>query len=381
MITSARTSQFSWVDFRSDPVRARTAWSRSVRTRFFHAPAALVIALLALLLSAPAPDALAQPEPSSRKPKPTTPAKSSAPKKDDASKTLAEEGRELFPEAADAAGAGGATGGGIAREPDWRILLATVTGPDAGALAQQALWKIQNVSQLPEAYLIERRPAHASDTKKPATDSGSRRTPSKAGTKTPTQTPAETPTETWFICYGRYPSPTDPRAVEDLDRIRQLRVASERPFAGAVLLPPDDDERAITSAYDLRTVRTAYATDEPLYTLAIGFYTRADLGKPTPEELKEYRTLAEEATAKLRREGDQAYFYHGPNGSQVTIGVFTPEDYDPIARPGIESFLLTEARKKYPNYLLNGMGQVRTIVNSVGWRKELVPSTLVEIPR
>jgi hypothetical protein len=138
---------------------------------------------------------------------------------------------------------------------------------------------------------------------------------------------------------------------------------------------------AITSAHDLRTVRTTYATDGPLYTLAIGFYTRADLGKPTPEELREYRTLAEEATAKLRREGDQAYFYHGPNGSQVTIGVFTPEDYDPVAKQGVESLALTDARQKYPNYLLNGMGQVRTVVNSVGWRKELVPSTLVEVPK
>lgn len=375
MITSARTSQVFWVETESPPTRARTVWSRSVWTRSLRARTppytpvrtVLIVAFVALLLCVPMQDASAQPEPGSRKPKQSTPAKtpatSTTPKKDGKTKSLAEEGRELFPQAPDAASTGG-----ISREPDWRILLATVTGPDAGALAQQALWKVQNVSQLPEAYLIERQPTPG-EARKPSTKSGSKEA----------QVPA--PSETWFVCYGRYPSPTDPRAVADLDRIRQLRVASERPFAGAVLLPPDDDERAITSAHDLRTVRTTYATDGPLYTLAIGFYTRADLGKPTPEELREYRTLAEEATAKLRREGDQAYFYHGPNGSQVTIGVFTPEDYDPVAKQGVESLALTDARQKYPNYLLNGMGQVRTVVNSVGWRKELVPSTLVEVPK
>ena len=324
--------------------------------------AALCLAIVAFWPVA----ALAQPEPGRRKPKQTT---SQPPTKE--KQTLAEEGRVLFPEAARSSedGAGSGVGGsGLG----WRIVLATVSGPDAEQLSRQALWKVQNVAQLPEAYIVEHNPdargpgARASDAQKP---------------EAPKPGDAEARSESFLVCYGSYEGPSDPRALADLARVREVRVGNDRPFAGASLVPPDDAERALTSSLDLRAVRAAHDPKETLYTLAIGFYTRADLGKPTAEELAEYRATAEQAVAKLRREGDEAYFYHGPNGSQVTIGVFTTEDYDPFARQRVENPAIGALKKKYPNYLLNGMGQVRTVVNAEGWRKELVPSTLVEIPR
>ena len=337
------------------------------------------INLLLLLLIAvplPAPDALAQPEPRPRKPKQTT----SQPAAKDGTKTLADEGRELFPEAArpDTTASSGAPASGPRAEPHWRIVLATVTGPDAESLAQQALWKVQNVAQLGEAYVIEHNP----DPVKPPTQAkGSNRPDRSQSSPTPDAQARDTDSQTFLVCYGRYEGPTDPRALADLARVRDVRVGNDRPFAGASLVPPDDDERAITSSLDLRAVRASRDPKETLYTLAIGFYTRADMAKPSADELAEYRKLAEEAATKLRREGDEAYFYHGPNGSQVTLGVFTTRDYDPLGKDRTENPAIAALKKKYPNYLLNGLGQVRTVVNAQGWRKELVPSMLVEIPR
>lgn len=289
---------------------------------------------------------LAQPEPRERSPgkgqpsKEKAPAKA-APKQKGASGTLAEEGRALFPEAAAAPTGAGVTAG----DPAWRILIVAAQGPDAKSTAEMALWKVQNVGTLPEAYLMQ--------------GDG----------------------ETWRVCYGRYASGSDPVAQADLRRIQATRIGAEAPFESAVLMPPADGEMPITSPFDLRSVAHSLPEEHARYTLAIAFYTRADLGEPTKEELLECRKLAEEAVAKLRREGDQAYFYHGPNGSQVTVGVFGSKDHDPVNSPGQESPGLRAVRAKHPNYLLNGMGQRRTINTSSGKKKVMVQSALVEIPR
>lgn len=285
---------------------------------------------------------LAQPEPR-EKPGSTAPINKekapgkAAPKQKGTSGSLAEEGRALFPDA---------TGVGVrSADPSWRILIVAAQGPDAKETAELALWKVQNVGTLPEAYLMQ-------------------------GDE-----------ETWRVCYGRYASGTDPVAQADLRRIRETRIGTEKPFELAVLMPPADGETPITSPFDLRSVRISLPEEHARYTLAIAFYTRADLGEPTKEELAECRRLAEEAVAKLRREGDQAYFYHGPNGSQVTVGVFGELDHDPVKNPGLESAALKAARAKHPNYLLNGMGQRKTVNTTSGKKKAMVPSALVEIPR
>lgn len=286
---------------------------------------------------------LAQPEPreSSQRKAQSSKAKSPAkvaPEQTGTSGSLADEGRALFP------GAGGAAGARPV-DPSWRILIVAAQGPDAKSTAEMALWKVQNVGSLPEAYLVQDDP------------------------------------QTWRVCYGRYASGSDPVAKGDLRRIRDTRVGDEKPFENAVLMPPTDGELPITSPFDLRSVAHSLPEDHARYTLAIAFYTRADLEAPTKEELAECRKMAEEAVAKLRREGDQAYFYHGPNGSQVTVGVFGEMDHDPVKNPGVESLGLRAARTKHPNYLLNGMGQRKTINTTSGKKKVMVPSALVEIPR
>lgn len=285
---------------------------------------------------------LAQPEPRERGKRnaptqekaPANPAPKQAPKPG----SLAEEGRSLFPEAAKTT----RTGSG---DSYWRIVIVSVSGPEAKQTAEMALWKVQNVGMLPDAYLMQ------------------------------------IEENAWRVCYGRYAGATDALAQADLRRIRAMKVGAETPYQNATLAPPDNDELPITSPFDLRSVRQSLPEDQARYTLAIAFYTRADLGTPSKEELAECRKLAEEAAAKLRRDGDQAFFYHGPNGSQVTIGIFGPNDHDPVKMPGLESPALKAARAKHPHYLLNGMGQRRTVNTTSGKQKIMIPSALVEIPR
>lgn len=335
MITSARTRRLFLVTTRCHRDRANAA----------HSPifVALFLMLLALAGGLYAPEAHAQfdrdtPRKTPAKPsttkEPTQPNRSTPAQP--ANNTLADEGRALF----------GAEDAASSQNPGhaWSIMLVTLSGPDAKSLADQALWKVQNVGGLPDAFLQEQ---------------------SKG---------------VYSVMYGRYPDPADRAAQADLKRVHQIQVGNERPFASAILMPPDGAASVSRSPHDLRNARSIYGSERARYTLAIGYYTRDDMKQATPQQMAEYRKAAEQAVAKLRAEGDEAFFYHGPNGSQVTIGIFGPADHDPVNRPGTESIPLQNARKKHPHYLLNGMGQNQVVNTPSGKRRVLLASRLVEIP-
>lgn len=183
----------------------------------------------------------------------------------------------------------------------------------------------------------------------------------------------------YLIAYGRYRDPAMPEARADLQRVRGTVVDGELPFAGASLIAPAAADSAVKfDEFDLRTVKQRLGKNQAIYTLQVNAYGRPDRAKPSAEELKEFRSTAEEAVKKLRADGDEAYFYHGPHMSIVTIGVFGPSDYDE-RRPGLaDSPRLKAAREKFPNNLLNGMG-VR--VRSAGQGEAtLQRSQLVAIP-
>jgi len=240
-----------------------------------------------------------------------------------------EQGRELFAPA----------GTRAAEEQTWAIVLAVVSGADD--LVPRALGQIRSMG-LPQAY-AERR--------------------SDRGTA---------------ILYGRYDGPDDRAAQDDLARIRGLVVDGGAPFAHAFLAPPEVGIGGSVPQYDLRGVRAAFGPDA-LYTLQVGAYGRSDLKRPSPDELAEFRRLAEEAVVKLRREGERAFYFHGPNMSMVTVGVFGPDDHDPT-NPLAESPELAETRRRFPNNLLNGKGVYQTVKTTQGPRQVLQRSRLVGIP-
>jgi len=120
------------------------------------------------------------------------------------------------------------------------------------------------------------------------------------------------------VCVGRYPTWKDPEARQMLARVRQIRDArGQYPFAGVLLMPVPEP---------------APKTPWPLQK-APGLYSLYVAGWEAPG-----RKAAAQAYAEtLRRKGYEAYVYHGPRLSMVTLGAFGPEAFDipsQIGRPG-----------------------------------------------
>lgn len=183
------------------------------------------------------------------------------------------------------------------------------------------------------------------------------------------------------IAFGRYQDPADPDAQQGLQRVRRTSVGEVSPFGAAMLMPPVvANTGSAADDANLRTVRQRFGKADAAYTLQIGAYGRGDFAKPTDEELRLFRNEAEKAVRQLRAEGEQAFYYHGPNMSMVTIGVFSEDDHDGSTQPPVESFRLRELRRKFPNNLLNGQGIMDTIRTETGPVKRLQASRLVAIP-
>lgn len=200
----------------------------------------------------------------------------------------------------------------------WSIVLAAFHGPNHEQLARNALLKVQTRAGLTAAYL-ERR-----------------------GQKT-------------ILAFGRYPSPADPQAQRDLKQIKSFRIDGGTPFAGAVLAPPELGGSGSIPELDLRRVKSASPSpDDAIYTLEVAVYMRTDKKAASAKELAEFRKAAETAAVTLRREGEHAFYYHGPNSSSVVVGVFGVRDYDP--ETGLESAALRQARQRHPDLLVNGRG-------------------------
>lgn len=221
----------------------------------------------------------------------------------------------------------------------WTIAIAGVR--EDQELARAALERVQTVGGLREAYLDVR-------------------------------------DKTIVVAYGRYGSAGDPKAQADLKRIREFQHHGERPFSAAVLTPPPNlTVLGSIPELDLNTVR-ADSLRRAKYTLQVGVYGRLDNKPPTASDLAEFRRLAEQAAAKLRREGDEAYYYHGRSKSMVLIGAYDESEYDE-KNPGLaDGTRLRAAREKFPYNLVNGAGYQQ---RKVGAEKgSLQRSQIVRIP-
>lgn len=234
----------------------------------------------------------------------------------------------------DGAASGGAGGGG------WSIILALYRGDEQAQAAREALARLQTEGGLPEAYIQKRGQATS-------------------------------------ICYGHYRDEDDPNAQSDLRRIKSMEIGGpgQRPYASVLLFPPTD-AAVVHGEFDLNGVRRRYGKDA-LYTLQVGFYGREDVNVLSAEDRKTMQQAAEQAAASLRGEGELAFFYHGKHRSVVTVGVFGPEDFDPL-NPNAESPRLRETRRRHPLNLYNGAGYTG---KTPGMREaKLVPSALVAVP-
>jgi len=251
--------------------------------------------------------------------------------------SLAETGRALF-EAAEAADA---------VDYDWSIVIATFNGPRHAEFAALGAEKVRTETDLRDIR-VQRRGEQQS-----------------------------------AVVLGRYTTPADPRAQRDLKRVRETEVDGGTPFAGAFVGPPPPPRPDQLGAYDLR--RVALAQPNAAYSLQIGIYRLTDQSAaPTPEERRELHRAAEAAVRDLRAEGVEAFYQHGPGGSNVAVGLFTEEEHRLTpGRPPIESDRLKRMRERFPHLLLNGQGQRRIVRTPTGQAVErpLEPSVLVRVPR
>ncbi|MEM9416074.1 MAG: hypothetical protein AAGA29_11455 [Planctomycetota bacterium] len=142
---------------------------------------------------------------------------------------------------------------------------------------------------------------------------------------------------------GRFRDPRSDRAKQMLQMVRAAQYDGGRPFASAqlVALSGDGGEESIYNEFDLRNHRGSI-------TLQIGFY---DINYGN-----NYRAAAETAVQVLRDEGEEAYFYHGPNRSLVTVGLFTrPEALVPNGQTEQYSPAVRELQERFPHNLMNGV--------------------------
>lgn len=222
---------------------------------------------------------------------------------------------------------------------EWSIVIAAVRG-DEDALARQTLTKVQGPGGLRDAYLERRGKATV-------------------------------------VAYGRYADPASDEARRDLESIRAKVIEGGTPFAGAILAPPTTTPPGSIPEFDLSTVRARQALTKAAYTLQVAAYERGDGKDPSPADTAEIRANAERAAAQLRREGDEAYYFHGPRRSMVTIGLFSAQDFD-IQDKSRHDPRLAMLRAKYPYNLVNGAGlKTRARGQSTA---QLQKSFMVQVP-
>lgn len=167
---------------------------------------------------------------------------------------------------------------------------------------------------------------------------------------------------------GHYPSPQDKQARTDLAQWQRLRASGKIRLPAAMLVPITQSPTTAESPsnLDLRS-----AASRGLYTLQIGFYD--DVTGKTDE----YRQAAEQAAAALRKDGYQAFYYHGPNRSMITIGVFGPEALtDKGDGEVVYSDQVLALQRRFPYNLANG----ETIRETRAGKTTEQPSFLVRIP-
>lgn len=164
------------------------------------------------------------------------------------------------------------------------------------------------------------------------------------------------------VVLGSYSDPDDQRAQHDLEYVKSLTLQGTRPFAMALLVPPPLKPGS-TPQYDLTRVAKTLE-DVYTHTLQVAVFA-GDEGVR--------RADAERYAQQLRREGVEAFYFHGRRVSSVTIGTFTAHDFD--LDTGYISPRLERLRERYPYNLYNGEVQ-REQRTGEPWN-----SALVKIPR
>jgi hypothetical protein len=173
------------------------------------------------------------------------------------------------------------------------------------------------------------------------------------------------------VYFGRYESADSHEAQQDLSRLRA--VAGRRGFAPMTmaLAPVLVGGGGGASPFDLRQVAT---NPEAIYTLQVAVYDEV--------QGPDFRRVAERHAAELRQQGHEAYFYHGPRQSLVTVGVFyhgaihVIQDGPRRGQSEYHRYIREQLQGEFPHMLVNGQKQP---LDATG--RKLAPTILVRVPR
>lgn len=153
---------------------------------------------------------------------------------------------------------------------------------------------------------------------------------------------------------GGWDDLADGEAAERLERIREIEIDGASPFAGAVLLPPEIEPATGANApWDLRN---AAGTSDAEITLQFEQF-QVDAPRPTRRQVERMRRRVEERVAELRTRDVEAYFYHTPSSSAITLGLFSPSEIDTNPTPGFSPRHAPRAKKlleRFPTQFYNG---------------------------
>lgn len=112
------------------------------------------------------------------------------------------------------------------------------------------------------------------------------------------------------VYFGTYDNPESSGAHNDLSKLRRLAAQGRVP-SDALMLSPIGPSASGDNPHDLRNV----THEDAVYTLQVAMFDA--------EHGSDFRQAAEDLARQYRDEGHEAYFFHGPRQSLVTIGVFT----------------------------------------------------------
>ena len=161
------------------------------------------------------------------------------------------------------------------------------------------------------------------------------------------------------VCAGHFPAFKDPKAIEMLHRVHQIRdTAGQYPFAGVTLVPVP--EAPPPSPWPLEK--------------ANGYFSLHIASWEAPGRMAKAQAYA----AELRSQGYEAYVFHGPSLSMVTLGAWGLEIFDhpaavgqPGAKPKIISPKTLDLIQKFPRMRLEG---------EVTPPEAHIPTQLVKVP-
>ncbi len=163
---------------------------------------------------------------------------------------------------------------------------------------------------------------------------------------------------------GRFADPDNWTAQDALRQTRLVSLGNSRPFESARLVSLNEAPGAVAAdPLDLKQYMGLYSLQIAVYDDTFG---------------PDFRDAAEKAARVLRDDGVEAYYYHGPHRSMVTVGVFTYEMafHSRVGRQDVYSELIRALQRKFPNNLYNGL----TIIEKRPGQDDLTqPSFLVRI--